>query len=278
MIKSILIPTDGSEQNRVSLAYGIYLARRFDAGITGLHVVDTRALEGPLLSDIAGALGFSPYQNYLPKFQKVLEERGDLILEGFRDACEAQGIRPGLKRLSGVVSTAIVEEARKVDLVVIAQRGEHERWSNGLLGSTTESVVRRSPRPVLVTPGAFRECHSVLVAYDGSVESNRALKTACELFAGGQTRLRGLVVTQSAKKCQALTEEIQAFAGPYRTAMEVACADGEVSRAILEHAASEGIDLIVMGAFGHSRIHDLILGGTAAYIIRNTPLPVLLHR
>jgi nucleotide-binding universal stress UspA family protein len=278
MIKNILIPTDGSEFNKVSLAYGIYLAKRFQAQITGLHVVDIRALEGPLLSDISGSLGFSPYQSYLPKFQKILEERGDMILEGFQGVCEANSVRPKLKRMSGVVSSIIVEETRMVDLLVIAQRGEHERWSNGLLGSTTESVVRRSPRPVLVTPGNFRELNNILVAYDGRVESNSALKTACEMFSNPGGSLKALVVSGDEKKCGTLTGEIKAFVEPYQISVDVTCVEGEVARAILDFAAKQRIDLIVMGAFGHSRIHDLILGGTSAYIIRNTTLPVLLNR
>lgn len=277
-MKNILIPTDGSDLNKISLTYGIYLAKRFQAQITGLYVVDIRALEGPLLSDISGALGFSPYQSYLPKFQKILEERGDMILEGFQGICEVNSIRSRLKRMSGVVSSIIVEEARRVDLLVIAQRGEHERWSNGLLGSTTESVVRRSPRPVLVTPGTFRELNNVLVAYDGSVESNSALKTACEMFSGAGGSLKALVVSGDEKRCETLTAEIQAFVGPYEISVDVTCTEGEAARSILDHAAKRQIDLIVMGAFGHSRIHDLILGGTSAYIIRNTTLPVLLNR
>jgi nucleotide-binding universal stress UspA family protein len=278
MIKNILIPTDGSDFNKISLTYGIYLAKRFQAQITGLHVVDIRALEGPLLSDIAGSLGFSPYQSYVSKFQKILEERGDMILERFQGVCEANSIRPKLKRMSGVVSSIIVEEARMVDLLVIAQRGEHERWSNGLLGSTTESVVRRSPRPVLVTPGTFREFNNILVAYDGSVESNSALKAACEMFSGPGGFLEALVVSGNEKKCGTLTGEIEAFVEPYEISVDVTCTEGEVARAILDHAEKQRIDLIVMGAFGHSRIHDLILGGTSAYIIRNTTLPVLLNR
>ena len=80
--QSILIPTDGSAYSKVALEYGIYLAEKFRAKITGLHVVDDRDLEGPLLSDIAGSLGFTPYQNHLPKFRKILEDCGDLILDG----------------------------------------------------------------------------------------------------------------------------------------------------------------------------------------------------
>lgn len=278
MIKSILIPTDGSAYSKIALAYGIYLAERFGAQITGLHVVDERDLEGPLLSDIAGALGFTPYQSYLPKFRKILEDRGDLILEAFRSSCQERSIRPKVKRASGTVPGVIAEEAKKVDLVIIAQRGEHERWSSGLLGSTTESVVRRSPRPVLVTPGSFREFANVLVAYDGSIESNQALKTTCELFAYSDTRLKTLIVTGDRKRCEALTEEIEAFLSPYQLDVEIECLEGEAAREILGYAEEKRIDLIVMGAFGHSRIHDLILGGTTAYIIRNTTVPVLLNR
>lgn len=278
MIKSILIPTDGSPLSKVALEYGLYLAEKFGAQIIGLHVVDARDLEGPLLSDIAGALGFTPYQNYLPKFREVLESRGDLILDAFRRTCEERSVRHRVKRLSGMAPGVISEEAKKVDLVAIAQRGEHERWSSGLLGSTTESVVRKSPRPVLVTPAAFREFAKVLVAYDGSFESNQALKTACELFAYSETGLTAVIVAGDAKRCEALTEEIEAFVGPYQLDAEIECLEGEAARAILRHAEENGVDLIVMGAFGHSRIHDLILGGTTAYIIRNTTLPVLLNR
>jgi len=278
MIKSVLLPTDGSAYSAVALEYGIYLAEKFGAQITGLHVVDDRDLEGPLLSDIAGSLGFTPYQNYLPKFRKILEDRGDLILEDFRNACEQKSIRQKVKRVSGTVARRIAEEAKKVDLVIIAQRGEHERWSSGLLGSTTESVVRRSPRPVLVTPASFREFENVLVAYDGSVESNQALKTTCETFALSETSLKAVIVTGDPMKCEALTQEIEAFVSPYEMDVDIECLRGEASKEILGHAEAERIDLIVMGAFGHSRLHDFILGGTTAYILRNATLPVLLNR
>jgi nucleotide-binding universal stress UspA family protein len=278
MIKSVLVPTDGSAYSEVALQYGIYLAERFGAKITGLHVLDDRDLEGPLLSDIAGSLGFTPYQNYLPKFRKILEDRGDLILETFRSACERNSIRPKLKRVSGTVPGIIAEEAKKVDLVIIAQRGEHERWSSGLLGSTTESVVRRSPRPVLVTPASFREFGNVLVAYDGSGESNQALKTTCETFVFSDTKLKAVIVTGDTNRCEALIQEIEAFVSPYEMDVDIECLRGEASKEILRYAEENRIDLITMGAFGHSRIHDLILGGTTAYIIRNTTLPVLLTR
>lgn len=278
MIKSILIPTDGSANSMTALEYGMYLSKIFDAQISGLNVIDIRALEGPFLSDISGSLGFSPYQNYLPKFQQILEERGKLILEEFRKRCAEKSLEPKIKRHTGIISNIIAEEAKKVDLVIIAQRGEHEKWTTGLLGSTTESVVRKSPRPVLVTPNAFRSFDNILIAYDGGIESNKALKTACEMFINIKCSLKVAFVTSDDEKSKELSLEVEEFIAPYRMPIEIVSLKGDSGKEILGYAENNKIDLIVMGAFSHSRIHDLILGGTTAYIIRKATIPILLYR
>jgi len=278
MIKSILIPTDGSTGSQTALDYGLYFATLFRAEITGINVIDIRALEGPFLSDISGSLGFTPFQNYFPKFQKILEDRGSVILDDFKNRCEEKSFQPKLKRLSGVIANVIAEEAKRVDLVVIAQRGEHEQWSTGLLGSTTDSVVRKSPRPVLVTPNTFREIKSVLVAYDGSTEANKALKTACEHFSDKGIVFRTIIVTGDEDKSRKLTEEVNDFVNAYQITCEVKILEGDAAKEILDYSNQTHTDLIVMGAFSHSRLRDLILGGTTAFIIRNASIPVLLER
>ncbi len=279
MIKSILVPTDGSPNSRIALDYAIYLSSRFQAEITGLNVIDIRALEGPFLNDISGSLGFSPYQNYVPKFQQILEERGDLILEEFKKKCISEKcIQAKIKRMTGIISNIIAEEAKRVDLVIIAQRGEHEQWSSGLLGSTTESVVRKSPRPVLVTPNTFSGFCSALIAYDGSTESNKALKTACELLPLLNCSLKVVFVTDDKEKIRLLTDEVNEFTGPYNMKIEIDNLKGDAGKEIVNYTENNNIDLLIMGAFGHSRLHDLILGGTTAYIIRNSKIPVLLNR
>lgn len=278
MIKSILIPTDGSASSQTALDYGLYVASLFRAEITGLNVIDIRALEGPFLSDISGSLGFTPFQNYFPKFQKILEERGNVILDDFKSRCAEKSFQPKLKRKSGVIANVIAEEAKRVDLVVIAQRGEHEQWSTGMLGSTTDSVVRKSPRPVLVTPNAFREIKNVLVAYDGSTESNKALKTACEHFSDKNIQFQTVFVTSDEENSKKLTDEVNEFVNSYQISCEIKVLEGDAPKEILNYSDQNQIDLIVMGAFSHSRIRDLILGGTTAHIIRNASIPVLLER
>lgn len=278
MIKSILIPTDGSQNSMTALDYGVHFSKIFGAELTGLNVIDIRALEGPFLNDISGSLGFSPYQNFLPKFQEMFEKKADVILESFSAVCKDNSVPFKSKKLSGVISGVITEEAKKTDLVIIAQRGEHEKWSTGLLGSTTESVVRRSPRPVLVTPNAFRKTEKILVAYDGSVQSNKALKTALDMFIPFNLEISVVYVAKNEENSKLILNEVTEFIAPYNIQAEIKWIKGEGPQHILDFAYEKNLDMIVMGAFGRSWIHELILGGTTAYIIRKSSIPVLLSR
>lgn len=278
MIKSILIPTDGSPNSKIALEYGLYLASKFDADIKGLNIVDIRALEGPFLGDISGALGFSPYQNHLQKIKEILEERGNIILDEFKKTCDEKSLQAKTKRLTGIISNIIAEEGKTVDLIVMAQRGEHAQWSSGLLGSTTESVVRKSTRPVLVTPQEFRPFETILHPCDGSGESNKALKLACEMAYSMKLKLKVIIVMNSEDKAKKILAETEEFVAPYNLGVHVEWIRGESAKEILKYAENNNVDLIVMGTFDHGRIHELILGGTTAYVIRNSNLPILLNR
>ena len=278
MIKRILIPTDGSPNSSIALEYGFSLASFFNAEIIGLNVVDIRSLEGPLLSDISGSLGFSPIQNYLPQFQQLLDDRSDTILDLFKTSCCNKGVSAITKKMTGIIANIIADEARKADLVIISQHGEHEQWSSGLLGSTTESVVRKSPIPVLVTPASYRQLNNILVAYDGSIESSNALKCACSFFGKNCQNIKIVYNSQEEEKGRELAAEIAEIVAPYNLKYEGVWLQGEAAKEILSFAQRTAMDIIVMGAFGHSRLHDMILGSTAAYIIRNSTIPILLHR
>ena len=278
MIKSILVPVDGSDNSRVAVEHAIYFAQLFNAELCGLNVVDIRSLEGPFLSDISASLGFAPFQNYLPKFQEILEERSDLILNTIEEMVVNSNIKFRKKRLTGVVSTLISDEAKMFDMVVIAQRGEHVQWSSGLLGSTTESVVRKTPRPVLVTTNSFRKINNVTVAYDGAIESSNSLKTAFEIFLDDAFKINVVIVSDDTEEKEKLTAEVNEFASPYNKEVDIAVLSGDSGKAIIDYAEVNLSDIIVMGVFSHSRLHDIILGSTAAYILRKSEIPVLLNR
>src|SRR5262249_12046884 len=157
-----------------------WLSERLRAKLIGLHVIDIVSIEGSFLHDVSGSLGFEPYLDFSAKMREALQERGRVLLETFSERCRERAIPYDTVLPLGIIANEICDQARTADLVVLGHRGVNEQFSTGLLGSTTESVARKSPKPVLVSPMQFREIRRPLLAYDGSQRASAAMHMAAE--------------------------------------------------------------------------------------------------
>ncbi len=280
MVKNILIPTDGSDFGKTAIAYGIFIARKLDAQLTGLHVVDIRLMQGPVFTDISGSIGLPPYQELLPAIESGLDAKAEEILKEFRDQCEAAGIHPETKKVVGVIDETIIEEGRTCcDWVLLAQRGEHFHLDGGaILGSTAQSVVRLSGKPVLVTPGHFREIATMALAYDGSTPADHALKLAAELSQQAAWPLSVVIISDDqALAAKAVAKSQRRSRVPIHHS-SVIIRTGKEDKELLRFIREGSADLLVMGAYGHNRLRELLLGSTTSSIIRKSTIPVLLTR
>jgi nucleotide-binding universal stress UspA family protein len=280
MIKNILIPTDGSDYGKTAIAYGVYIAKRLNAGLTGLHVVDVRLMQGPIFTDISGSVGLPPYQEFLPAIESGLEAKAETILNEFRQQCEAAGIHPETTKVTGVIDETIIEAGRKCcDWILLAQRGEHFHIGSGaILGSTAQAVVRRSGKPVLVTPGDFREIESMALAYDGSVPSHNALKLAAELSEKASWPLSVVIITDDQALGAKLSQKAEDYLSGHQIDHTVLILKGKEDKTLLNFIREGSVELIVMGAYGHNRFRELLLGSTTSSVIRKSTIPVLLTR
>src|SRR5215471_17305481 len=199
MIKNILVALDGSEHARAALRYALWLAERFHAELSGLHVIDIVSVEGPFFQDISGALGFEPYLDVTGKVRQALRERGQQLIDEFSATCRERRIAYETALTTGIIANEICERARTSDIVVIGHRGTNERFSTGLLGGTAESVTRKSPRPVFITPMQFSPITNPLLAYDGSSRASTAMHLAAEFCAALQLPLTILSVAHREK-------------------------------------------------------------------------------
>jgi nucleotide-binding universal stress UspA family protein len=280
MIHNILIPTDGSDYGKTAIAYGIYLARKLDVRLTGIHVVDLRLLRGPICTDISGSAGFPPYQEILPAIESGLEAKADAILQDFRGQCEAAGLHPETMKVTGIIDETIIAEGRKCcDWILLAQRGEHFHLDGGaILGSTAQSVVRRSGKPVLVTPEHFREIESMAVAYDGSSPAHKALQLAAELSQRTAWPLSVIIITAD----QSAGEKISRRAEEFLTSFDIDGATlilpGREDKELIKFIREGAVELLVMGAYGHNRFREFLVGSTTSTVIRKSTIPVLLTR
>jgi len=280
MYQNILLCTDGSPAADVAADYAIWFGKRLNARLRALYVTDVRLLEGPWIADLSGAIGAQPYAALLPQLQQIQREKAATVLAAVEKRCRDSGVACEISHQTGSLAPIILEQEGKADMVVLGQRGEHATWLVGALGSSVERVVRASVKPCLITSDKFRQVRHVLIAYDGSEESSKALRAGIALAPalGAKvtiTTVAALGVEDAASqtlhkaKQQAIEAGVTANAEPLH-------GDPEVQ--ILELKESIGADLIVMGAYGHTRIRELILGSTTSHVLRKSDVPVLLVR
>lgn len=279
MIKTILLGFDGSEHARAAARYALWLAERLQGRVVGLHVVDIVSIEGSFMHDISGSLGFEPYLDFSSKMRGVLEERGRGLLDTFATEAAARGVPAETVLGMGIVANEICERAHTADLVVIGHRGLNERFSTGLLGGTSESVTRKCPTPVFISPMTFAEIRSPLLAYDGSARAAAVMQQAAEFCATLSLPLTVLTVNRDEEQGKRLLGEAEAYLAPY--GLTVRCESqhtGNAPERIASFIREQGHDLVFIGAYGHGRIIEMVLGSTTEYVLRNADCPVFLHR
>ncbi|HXW84130.1 MAG TPA: universal stress protein [Candidatus Binataceae bacterium] len=278
LIKKLLVGIDTSEHSRNAQAYAFWLARKVGATIIGLHVVDIVSIEGSFYHDISGSLGLEPYLDFSSKMREVLTARGKTVLESFMESARREQIAAETLLDVGIVANQICERAKSADLAVIGHRGVNERFSTGLLGSTAESVARKCPRPVFISPMRFHEITRPVVAYDGSERAARAMRHAAELATMLNLPLTVVTVARDPKLGERTLAEARKFFENYTPAAEFKLLAGHANEEIIKFLKEREADLLFIGAYGHSRIIEMVLGSTTEYVLRNSPCPVFLSR
>lgn len=276
MIKKILVPTDGSVCATVGVTYAVELAKQHNASLTGLHVVDVRLLEGPFLRDISASLGTAPYVNYQNNISLILEERGKAALNDFRNRCEEAAVPFEEHQLVGSVAHTILEHGELTDLLIMGRGGEHSEWLDGLIGSTTEAVVRHAKCPVLVTERESAQIGQFIVAYDGSAHARKALQFSATISNAWRVPFKVLSVNKDGS--EDILDEARSYLEAHEVEVEYIVKEGDPREVIVEMAGSDEADLIVMGAYGHSKVRELLLGSTTQYVMNHARCPLLLTR
>ena len=278
MIKNILIPLDGSEHGKAALDYAIWLAQGFNGTLLGQHVIDTISIEGTFFHDISGSLGFEPYLDFSSKMREILDERGKIILADFAELCGNKKIRYQSFLDMGLIANEICERAKVADLVVIGHRGVNEEFSTGLLGTTAESIARKCPRPILVSTKQFKPIERPLLAYDGSQRASTAMELAAEFCSVLKLPLAVLTIARDEELAQANLRRARSYLSSYAIEVSYETARGYPEQKIIERLVNGNHDLLFIGAYGHRRIIEMVLGSTTEYVLRNAPCPLLMHR
>ena len=272
--KHIIVHIDSRKSCAARLELAIALARRFDANLTGLYVDSGLMLPAFVDAPMPGQLLESLEQDRLTQ---VTEAR-----EGFNRHTEQAGVRGEWRIAKGSVADSISLHARYADLLIV---GQDDEASQGMgLGGLPDAMVLECARPVLIVPyiGAPTTAGKrVLVAWNGSREAVRAVNDAMPflqcaeevqvLSVNPRNSERTDVDLPGAEICLHLARH-----GVKAEAQQVTTSDIDVGNVLLSRAAGNQIDLIVMGAYGHSRFRELVLGGATKELLKHMTVPILM--
>ena len=229
---------------------------------------------------------FSSGQRQLIAFARTIATRPKILVldeaTANIDTETEEAIQEALSRMrKGRTTIAIAHRLSTIqdaDLILVGKRGEAADFAKLHLGSNLERVVRTSTRPVLVASRAFQPVKRFLVAFDGGPSVMKAINHIAtgKLFPG----LEGHMVTvgkdtpESRGKLETAANVLRSAGYTIHTHIE----EGEPEKIIASHAEADHIDLLVMGAYGHSRIRSFIIGSTTAEMVRSVKRPVMLFR
>lgn len=281
----VLAAVDDSVYARSVAGFAAWSAARLEAPLEFVHVID-RIRAQPAALDLSGNLSLGAREHLLAELARLDEERGRLaqeagrlLLQQIQSSVQAEhGLAADTRLRHGSLSDTLLELEPEVRLFVIGKRGEHADFDSGHLGSQLERVVRSVHRPLLVASRAFKTPGRVLVAFDGSATTRKGVEmvAASPLF-------RGLdVVVLMAGDAGANEESALRWAEDtlreHGHQVESRQPTGPVNEAITAAVADEQADMLVMGAYGHSRIRNMIVGSTTTHVLRTSRVPVLLLR
>ncbi|ARE82251.1 MULTISPECIES: universal stress protein [Roseovarius] len=284
MADKIIALVDGSMYSASVCDHAAWIAQRTGAPVEVLHVLGRR--EGAETSDLSGSIRLGARTALLEELAaldsqraKLVAHRGRAILEDARALLEAAGVTEITTRLRhGDIVETVAEVEHEARVILIGKRGEAADFAKGHLGSNLERIVRACHKPVFVAARAFRPIEKVLLAYDGGTSAMKAVDHIARspLFVG--LRVHVVTVGTATPEAKKGLEDARALLAAAGIQAETDVVTGQPESALGKLVDEAGFDMVVMGAYGHSRIRSLIIGSTTTEMVRSCKVPVVLLR
>jgi nucleotide-binding universal stress UspA family protein len=249
------------------------MAQSHDAHLTGLYVIPTT--DFPAFMEVPSAF------ETIRQIREYREQQAETARTAFEETTKREGINAEWRCTDGGLIDKLYESARYADLVILGQHNPDDQDANQGLA---DRLVLEVGRPCLVIPyiGARETLgQRVLVAWNARREAVRAVNDALPIL---QTADRVVVLAvnptygesgegdiPSADICLHLARH-----GVKAEAETAVAKDIDVASLLLSHAADMGADMMVMGAYGHSRLREMVLGGVSREMLQTMIVPVLM--
>ncbi|WP_431270623.1 universal stress protein [Dankookia sp. P2] len=278
-LKDILVHLDATPRCAARLQLAVTLARQHDAHLTGLHVVEPLV---PAMALADGGGGGLLLGDLIDQMRAQALGAAATIEAGFRETLRREAIRGEWRLVEGGLPEVVALHARYADLAVLGQRDPADPASHA--GLVVEQVLFAAGRPVLVVPyaGRFEQVgRRVLVGWNASREAARAVADALPILAAAES-VTVLAANPDAGPGRQGEEPGADIAlhlarhGVTATVERVTAPGTPDAEVLLNKASERAADLLVIGAYGHSRLREIVLGGVTRTLLQAMTVPVLM--
>src|SRR5262249_54590342 len=269
-IKTILALADGGSATAATLRVAAAVARRFEANLDVLHVrADVETMVPVIGEGMSGAM----VEQMMSAMAQTVETRAARAKAAYEEVFGGSGL-PAIWRESAGRETDIVANAgRLVDLTVI---GKPDAEDETPLAATLDAALFDTERPVLVAPAAADPGNRIGIAWNGSAQAARVVAAALPFLRAAE---QVTVVTVGEIGRSASAADLVAYLGQHgiRAVHEALNADHSATGTVLlSYVRRVQADLLVMGAYGHSRLREMLLGGATGDVLGAPTVPLLM--
>lgn len=273
-IRDMVVVIDlAGERNSAKLA--VDLASRIGAHLTGLAlaydpITPAYSMAAPVPTDFmvsAREQAVADAKKAASEFEEIARRAGLSVATQISDVMVGDGFG------------GVVDHAKLCDLVVVGQDNPDQR--EPLREVLTEQVMFQAEVPTLLVPHSgpaeFKPDHAI-IAWDGGTTAARAVRAAMPLL-NLSKKVTVVIVEGGRKRTEMAGSDLATYLARHDldvTVRTIARSPSGIGQTILDFAGDEGADWMVMGAYGHSRLREFILGGTTARMLKSMTLPVLM--
>lgn len=281
----VLAGIDGSSLTNAVCDYAAWIAQKVDAPLKLLHTIDHHP-EIAVQTDLSGNIGVDSRDQLMDELTQLEQQRSKLrlqqgkqLLQAARERVMQAGVLdPITNQRHGSLVESLIELENAIRVLVIGVRGKEHDKQPDKIGAKLESIIRSLHKPILVVNAEFKAPERIMLAYDGSPAAEKALDMVansplykglvCHLVCVSQDEGKGQLLDIAANKLQ-LAGGIEVIAKKLV---------GKPEQVLCEYQDQKAIDLTVMGAFGHTRMHDWLLGSFTVKMLSQSHKPLLLLR
>ncbi|ANT65478.1 MULTISPECIES: universal stress protein [Prosthecochloris] len=276
---------DGSAATEAVCDAAAWAAAKLEAPLLLLHVLEKT--EQPAKGDLSGSIGLGTREHLLEELVELEEKKSRLALEHGKEMLQAakerasvlhKGETTTLQQHGNLPETALELQSQS-RLLVMGRQGEAHENTPGSIGSHIETVARTMHRPILVVMPGFSVPQRFMIAYDGSDTAEKAVDMVAQspLLKGMNCHV--VMISNSSKpEPQVQLEKVATKLEQAGLTVTSALLEGDVINTLLEYQDTLNIDLMVMGAYGHSRIRQFLVGSNTTRMISSSRIPILLLR